>query len=279
MKTDKTSVYGGDRIRHRRAELQIPRQYKFDRHNQGDGLKLLGDIAAEIAGVAFFDPQYRGVLDKLQYGNEGKGRQAGRVALTQMDPETIAEFLHGLDRALRPSGHLFLWMDKFHLCEGVRDWLDGTSLSMVDLIVWNKDRIGSGYRSRRTSEYLMALQKEPKRAKGEWMDHGIPDVWTEKIDRKTHPHCKPVGLQQRLIESVTGEDELVLDPAAGSFSVMEAALRAGRKFLGTDIAKPPAASGRHPRRGMGASHSSGKQDSDAQEMTELPVFAKRSSAR
>lgn len=82
----------------------------------------------------------------------------------------------------------------------------------------------------------MVLQNPPLRAKGEWMDHGIPDVWTEKTDRKLHPHRKPLGLQKRLIESVTAKNELVLDPAAGSFSVLEAATEAGRRFLGTDIA-------------------------------------------
>ena len=26
-----------------------------------------------------------------------------------------------------PSGHLFLWVDKFHLCQSVLDWFKGTS--------------------------------------------------------------------------------------------------------------------------------------------------------
>ena len=34
--------------------------------------------------VAFLDPQYRGVLDHLAYGNEGVRRGAARAALPQM---------------------------------------------------------------------------------------------------------------------------------------------------------------------------------------------------
>lgn len=34
---------------------------------------------------------------------------------------------------LIPSGHLFLWVDKFHLCTGVLDWFKNTDLELVDL--------------------------------------------------------------------------------------------------------------------------------------------------
>jgi site-specific DNA-methyltransferase (adenine-specific) len=57
----------------------------------------------------------------------------------------------------------------------------------VDLIVWDKDRIGMGYRSRRVSEYCVIFQKQPKRAKGVWKIHNISDVWREKKRQKiTH---------------------------------------------------------------------------------------------
>lgn len=59
--------------------------------------------------TAFFDPQYRGVLDKLKYGNEGKGRGKARSELKQMDEETIINFIEEIDRVLKDSGHLFLW--------------------------------------------------------------------------------------------------------------------------------------------------------------------------
>lgn len=128
----------------------------------------------------FFDPQYRGVLDKLKYGNEGKGRGKARCELEQMDEETIINFIEEIDRVLKNSGHLFLWVDKFHLCQGVLSWFVNTNLNLVDMIVWDKGKIGMGYRTRRKSEYLIVLQKSPVKAKGYWNDHAIPDVWEEK---------------------------------------------------------------------------------------------------
>lgn len=202
--------------------------------NVCDGLLLLKSIKPFSIATAFFDPQYRGVLDKLAYGNEGKSRGKSRANLTQMSGEIIREFILGIDAALKPGGHLFLWVDKFHLCEGTLPWFNGTKLEIVDMIVWNKQTFGMGYRSRRTAEYLLVLQKRPKRARGVWLDHSIRDVIDER-PLKSHPHAKPIVLQQRLICSVTREDEWVLDPAAGSYSVLLACRMANRNFIGCDI--------------------------------------------
>lgn len=203
--------------------------------NMGNGLDLLSAFPGGSVSAVFFDPQYRGVMDKLSYGNEGS-RQKGRAALEQMPEETIREFLRGIGRVLKPQGHLFLWADKFHLCEGLGRWTGGTGLEIVDLLTWNKGRMGMGYRTRRQSEYLCILQKPPRRAKDVWTVRNIPDVLEEKVPRKGHAHRKPVGIQARLIEAVTRPGEIVMDPAAGSFSVLSACEKVGgRLFFGTDL--------------------------------------------
>ena len=208
--------------------------YAINRKNKENGLDLLADINDKTIATAFFDPQYRGVLDKLKYGNEGQARGKSRCELTQMDENTIVEFIKEIDRVLKDSGHLFLWVDKFHLCQGVLNWFTETKLNLVDMIVWDKGKIGMGYRTRRRSEYLIVLQKSPVRVKGCWNDHDIPDVWMEKT-LKTHPHSKPVELQQRLIAATTQNGDYILDPAAGGYSVYEACKAIGRDFIGSDI--------------------------------------------
>ena len=208
----------------------------LNQRNQFDGLDLLAALDAETIPLCIFDPQYRGILDKMQYGNEGVSRGQRRSGLLQMSEETIGEFIAGIASALIPSGHLFLWIDKFHLCTGVGSWVEEWGLEVVDLVTWNKDRIGMGYRTRRVGEYLLILQKPPKRAKGVWQRHDIPDVVTEKVVRVGNVHPKPVNLQACLIEAVTDPGDVVLDPAAGSYSVMTAAHQSGRQFLGCDIA-------------------------------------------
>ena len=171
----------------------------------------------------------------MKYGNEDTSRNHVRVALPQMSEEIIIEFMREIARILIPGGHLFLWMDKFHLCSDFRNWTDGTNLSVVDMLTWNKEKMGLGYRTRHQSEFCVILQKEPRRAKGVWMLRNIPDVWNEKIKDRTHPHNKPIDLQGELIEAVTAKGDLVVDPAAGSFSVLAACQLRGRNFLGCDV--------------------------------------------
>lgn len=204
-----------------------------NKKNQMNGLELLGKFKGNSIPAIFFDPQYRGVMDKMNYGNEG-ARQKGRAELSQMSDEIIVQFINEINRTLIPSGHLFLWIDKFHLVEGVKPWFEKTDLEPVDMITWDKGKIGMGYRTRRKSEYLIVAQKTPKKAKGYWITHDIPDVWLEKV-KKVHPHSKPEQLQASIINATVKPDDFVVDPASGGFSVMKSALSVGRKFIGCDL--------------------------------------------
>lgn len=210
---------------------------KMDAPQKMDGLKLLVKLKDNSIPLVFFDPQYRTILDRQGYGNEGKGRGQARAELPQMDEKKIRAFLKEIERVLIPSGHLMLWVDKYILCNGVNLFLEGSGLQLVDMITWNKGRMGMGYRTRRFSEYLVVLQKLPVRAKGVWRIHDIPDVWDEKIENgdRNHTHAKPVGLQRTLIKAVTNQGDVIIDPSAGGYSVLRAANEVGRHFLGCDI--------------------------------------------
>ncbi len=232
--THATTVYSGERTV-QAPQLTLPDAFKPNTRLRMDGLEFLAALPADAIPVAFFDPQYRGVLEKLAYGNEGKERGRRRHALEQMKEVVIRRFVCGIDRVLMPSGHLFLWVDKFHLCQGVRPWLAGTRLDIVDLVTWDKGTFGMGYRTRRRAEYCVVLQKHPRKAKGVWKVHDIPDVIQEKVSRRPHPHSKPVDLQGELLAAVSHEGDFVIDPAAGSFSVLQAARNHRRTFLGCDL--------------------------------------------
>jgi site-specific DNA-methyltransferase (adenine-specific) len=132
------------------------------------------------------------------------------------------------------SGYLMRWIDTFGLCEAHHQRI-ADCYKCVDLIAWDNLRMGMGKRTRRRGDYLLVLQKPPITAIS-WRDHGIPSRWPEKVDRREHPHVKPMGLIARLIGAVTEPGDLVVDPAGGSFGVMHVARRLGRNFIGCDIA-------------------------------------------
>jgi len=142
----------------------------------------------------------------------------------------------GSARSLMPSGYLMLWQNAFQTCQGHHLRLADV-LQCVDLIAWDNQRLGMGYRARRRGDYLVILQKLPIKARATWRTKPtIPDRWLEKVDRKLHPHIKPVGLISALIEAITSPGDLVVDPAAGSFVVTHAARQLGRDFIGCDLA-------------------------------------------
>ena len=201
----------------------------------GDCLEEMKKLPDQSVDLVFFDPQYRSSLDHLKLGNEGD-RQAGRCDLEQMSDDYITKSCKEIERLLKPSGHLMLWVDKFLLGEGTPFLADCSQMTKVDLMVWDKQTLGMGYRTRRSCEFLVVYQKEPKRAKGCWTDRGIRDVWPEKTE-SIHPHSKPVGLTERLIRATTKEGDLVLDPCCGGGTVPFVADSIGRKYIGIELNK------------------------------------------
>jgi site-specific DNA-methyltransferase (adenine-specific) len=207
--------------------------------NKADGLDLLRSTPNEYAKLVIFDPQYRQVLDQLKFGNEGK-RQKGRALLPQQSNEEIYQFGAEIVRVLKPGGYVMLWCDKFILCQGMATGFFQNKLKLVDLATWDKGKIGMGKRTRRRCEHAMFFQKAPHvvrtKALVTWKTQPcIADVWPERIKDKIHAHQKPLGLQKAVIEATTELGDVVIDPVAGSFSVMHAAHACGRRFLGGDI--------------------------------------------
>ena len=196
----------------------------------------------EYAKLVIFDPQYRQVLDQLKFGNEGK-RQKGRALLPQQSNDEINQFGAEIVRALKPGGYVMLWCDKFILCQGMATGFFQNKLKLVDLATWDKGKIGMGKRTRRRCEHAIFFQKAPHvvrtKALVTWKTQPcMADVWPERIKDKIHAHQKPFGLQKAVIEATTEPGDVVIDPVAGSFSVMHAALACGRRFLGCDVLGP-----------------------------------------
>jgi site-specific DNA-methyltransferase (adenine-specific) len=138
----------------------LPPGFVVNVAQQMDGLALLQAIGPNAVPLVFFDPQYRSLLDRQNYGNEGVLRQRERAQLQQMDTGAIGGFVREISRILMPSGHCMLWADTFIILgQGVDVYLEGTSFAKVDMICWDEMRMGMGYRSRQVGEYLVVLQK------------------------------------------------------------------------------------------------------------------------
>jgi len=155
-----------------------------------------------------------------------------------MSSEYIDECCREAARVLKPSGYLLRWQNAFQVLEG-HHLRVADVLKSLELIAWDSQRITNGYRARRRGDYLVVLQKSPIKARSTWRSSpSIPDRWVERIvhPRSQHPHIKPISLISYLIEALTKPGDLIIDPAAGSFVVMHAALEIRREFIGCDLA-------------------------------------------
>jgi site-specific DNA-methyltransferase (adenine-specific) len=208
--------------------------FRCDVEQHGDALEFLQSLPDGCAKLGFFDAQFRELLNRQKYGNEGVNRQSVRAALPAMTPNFIDTVIHEFARVLAPSAYLMRWVDKFVLCEGRHLGISTELFKIVDLIATDSGRIGMGYRTRYRGDFLLVMQRPPTKARATWSDHSIPDRWIERVDRTVHPHVKPIGLITRLIAATTMPGDLLVDPAAGSFAVMTAAHRIGRNFIGCD---------------------------------------------
>ena len=209
---------------------------EFDARQRMGGVTLLAALPDACASLVFLDPQYRAILDKQKYGNEGE-RQIKRAKLPQMSDDDIAFFVEEIERVLRPKGHLALWVDKFTVGEAHHHrWFRRTkSLRRVDLFHWDKTSFGMGARFRGQSEYTVLVQKAPFAAKGVFVDRGFPDTLPEAVDKSRHSHAKPGGITLRMIKALTKRGDLVVDPCAGGYVVLDACQTSGRRFVGCDL--------------------------------------------
>ena len=105
----------------------------------------------------------------------------------------------------------------------------------VKLLVWDKGRIGLGHIWRNQHELIIAARNRKHyipegKARSEVLRYKVTPT-----SEREHPAQKPVDLYADLIETITQEGNIVLDPFAGSGTVGIACKDKKRKFIGIEL--------------------------------------------
>lgn len=120
-------------------------------------------------------------------------------------------------------------------------WLDEV-FQFKQMVIWDKGPMGLGWHYRRSYETVLVAVKQGARCA--WFDtsHRIenvirPSSGIRKIIPKhdDHPTPKPPELAEMFIRLHTRKHQWVLDPFTGGGSTGEAAVKAGRKFIGIEL--------------------------------------------
>src|SRR3954469_14619184 len=97
--------------------------------------------------------------------------------------------------------------------------------------------LGLGNWLRSNAEFCFLLQKYLQSGKL-FKNRSFGNVWEEATifpNKRKHPHQKPRELIKALILATTSENDLIVDPCAGSFVVLEICQELNRNYLGVDL--------------------------------------------
>lgn len=225
---------------------------------QGDCLALLEaatDLHPEgVFDMIFADPPYflsnggmtckSGRMVKVDKGDWDKSRGA------ELNHEFNHAWLERCQRALKPDGTLWVSGTQ-HVIFSVGYAMQQLGFKILNDITWEKPNpppnLSCRYFTHATETVLWAAKSakskhifnyaEMKKVTGKQMK----SVWNlpapgknEKLEGK-HPTQKPLALLQRCIEASTKSGALICDPFMGSGTTAVAALRTGRRFVGTEM--------------------------------------------
>ena len=213
-----------------KPELEKAGEYSLNTKQPGEALELLSNLENNSVSLVFLDPQYEAVRNVLRTD----------YPLYSQSDYQILRILEQIERVLKPSAFCLLWVNKTLLGnDRVPLWLLKTpGLKIVDFLVWHKkNTLGLGNWLRSQAEFCFLIQKSPQTGKV-FKNRSFGNVWEENVlapSKRQHPHQKPRELIKALIEATTNEGDLIIDPCAGSFVVLEVCQELNREFLGCDL--------------------------------------------
>jgi len=144
--------------------------------------------------------------------------------------ERFAELFAEVFRVLKPDTHFYLYCDAETMFVAKPE-AERAGFKFWKPLVWDKRTIGMGYHYRARYEFILFFEKGKRRLN----DLGIADIINEPRIRGSYPAEKPVRVSEVLINQSTQSGDVVADPFMGSGSVGVAAVKNGRRFIGTDL--------------------------------------------
>lgn len=187
----------------------------------GEAVQYLKAMPSESVNLVITDPPYLiGYKDR-----------SGRTVRNDKVPEAVLPSYSEIFRVLRQSSFCVTFYGRTHIDLFSRAWRDA-GFQMVGHIVWAKPYASSTFYTECRHEAAFVLAKgKPRPPK-----HPVADVlpWTYSGNR-AHPTEKAVEVLTPLVQAFSKEDDLILDPFAGSGSTLVAAALSQRRYVGIEI--------------------------------------------
>ena len=203
---------------------------------EGDAYDVMQQMEDNSIDLIITDSPYSILNKQLATGTTRK--LSGKWSFKTQDLNE-AYYLE-LIRILKPGGHYFTFLPsdtKDTNAYNLRqiDAAQNAGFTFNKKFIWDKVSIGMGYHGRSRYEQIIFFSKGTRRMPS---DLSIPDLLSHKRippKQRIHETQKPTELIIDLIHFSTEPGEWVLDPFAGSFSTIEAALKTRRHSIGIEL--------------------------------------------
>lgn len=206
---------------------------QMDQLENMDALAWLREFDDGCVDLTVTDPAYISLEKHRKRGTTTRLKQS-KSSSNEWFPVVSNAYLHMLMHELyrvhRKNSHCYVMCDEETLMHLV-PYAEEAGWKFWKSIVWDKMRMGMGYHYRNQTERIAFFEKGKRKLN----DLGVPDIIQCAAVRGGYPTEKPLDLLEVFVLNSSEEGEFCIDPFMGSGSTMEAAVRNGRLFMGTDL--------------------------------------------
>jgi site-specific DNA-methyltransferase (adenine-specific) len=198
-----------------------------------DAVNWLRELPTASVDVVVTDPAYESLEKHRAVGTTTRlkhSKSSSNDWFRVFPNERFGELFAEVFRVLKPDTHFYLFCDAETMFIAKPE-AERAGFKFWKPLVWDKKTIGMGYHYRARYEFILFFEKGKRRLK----DLGVADIITEPRIHRGYPAEKPVAVSEVIIGQSSQPGDVVADPFMGSGSVGVAALRLGRRFIGTDL--------------------------------------------
>jgi DNA modification methylase len=202
---------------------------------RGDSRELVKAIPDESVDLVFCDPPYAvGVNAMCYWDNPLHQTNVTYDDSAESVDKMLLELLPQLVRVMKKDAFIFFW-SALATWNKQAKWFEDLGLKVAPApFFWCKDEKASycvdpnHYFASAVEYGIYARKGNPILNEKGKLNYGLDRLVRDKI----HPHEKPVTIQRDLIKRFVPVGSVVLDPFAGSGSIIHACLAAGMKPIG-----------------------------------------------
>jgi site-specific DNA-methyltransferase (adenine-specific) len=202
---------------------------------QRDAVEWLDALPAASVDLLITDPPYESLEKHRAIGTTTRlkhSKASSNDWFTVFPNRRFPELFRAVHRVLARNAHFYLFCDQETMFVA-KPIAEEVGFKFWKPIVWDKRKIGMGYHYRSRYELILFFEKGKRKLN----DLGVPDIIEHPRIAHGYPTEKPSEVSEVLVRQSSSAGETVVDPFMGSGSVGVAALRLGRRFLGTDISE------------------------------------------